>query len=86
MISIPCTYLPTRSEAGYNLRAPLMLSNKPNLNEGKPWSEMDLVDLRNALAHDRPLAEIADFLCRSEQEVQAKITELGLSQRGSKPD
>jgi hypothetical protein len=61
-----------------------MRYNVPNINAGKPWSEMDLVDLRNSLAHDRPVAEIADFLCRSEQEVQAKIDKLGLLQTGSK--
>jgi hypothetical protein len=29
-----------------------------------------------------PVAEIADFLCRSEQEVREKIPDLGWSQRG----
>ena len=61
-----------------------MQSNRPNINEGKPWSEMDLVDLRNSVAHGTPVAEIADFLRRSEREVQEKIAELGLPQRGSK--
>ena len=61
-----------------------MKYGQPNLNEGKPWSKMDLVDLRNSLAHDSSVAEIAEFLCRNEQEVQVKIAELGLSQRGSK--
>jgi hypothetical protein len=59
-----------------------MQYGKPNLNEGKPWSEMDLVDLRNALAHGRSVADIADFLCRSEQEVQEKIAELEGSKAG----
>jgi hypothetical protein len=48
----------------------------PNFNEGKSWSEMDLVDLRNSLAHGRTVAEIAEFLCRSEREVQEKVAEL----------
>jgi hypothetical protein len=48
----------------------------PNLNEGKDWSEMDLVDLRNSLAYGRSLEDIADFLCRSEDEVREKIAEL----------
>jgi hypothetical protein len=48
----------------------------PNLNEGKPWSEMDLVDLKNALAFGRSGKDIADFLCRSEDEVREKIAEL----------
>jgi hypothetical protein len=61
-----------------------MQYGEPNLNEGKAWSEMDLVDLRNSLKHGRSVAEIAEFLCRSEQEVQEKIAELGLPQRGPK--
>jgi hypothetical protein len=52
------------------------MGDTPDLNEGKPWSEMDLVDLRNALEHNRSVAEIAEFLCRSEREVQEKIDEL----------
>jgi hypothetical protein len=49
---------------------------EPNLNEGKDWSEMDLFDLKNSLARNTPVAEIADFLCRSEPEVREKIAEL----------
>jgi hypothetical protein len=58
-----------------------MQYGRPNLNEGKPWSEMDLVDLRNSLAFGRSVADIADFLCRSEQEVHNKIAELGWAHR-----
>jgi hypothetical protein len=54
----------------------IMQYGKPNLNEGKPWSEMDLVDLRNSLALGSSVAYIADFLCRSEGEVHEKIAEL----------
>jgi hypothetical protein len=53
-----------------------MQYGEPNLNEGKAWSEMDLFDLENSLARNTPVAEIADFLCRSEQEVREKIAEL----------
>jgi hypothetical protein len=53
-----------------------MQYGESNLNEGKPWSEMDLVDLRNSLAHGGSVAEIAEFLCRSEREVHEKIAEL----------
>ena len=53
-----------------------MMANEPNLNEGKPWSEMDLVDLRNSLALGRSVEYIADFLCRSVEEVRKKIAEL----------
>jgi hypothetical protein len=37
---------------------------------------MDLFDLKNSIARNTPVAEIADFLCRSEQEVREKIAEL----------
>jgi hypothetical protein len=54
----------------------MMQYGKPNLNEGKAWSEMDLVDLRNSLALGRSVAYIADFLCRSDNEVREKIAGL----------
>jgi hypothetical protein len=53
-----------------------MQYGEPNLNEGKPWSEMDLFDLKDCIARDTPVAEIADFLCRSEKEVREKIADL----------
>jgi hypothetical protein len=56
-----------------------MKYGRPNLNEGKPWSEMDLADLRNSLAHGRSIEDIADFLCRSVEEVRVKVAELKLS-------
>jgi hypothetical protein len=59
-------------------------SDEPNLNEGMPWSEMDLFDLRNTISRGQSAAEIADFLCRSEQEVLEKVAELGWSQRAPK--
>ena len=52
------------------------MNDRPNLNDGKPWSEMDLADLRNAIAFGRSVEDIADFLCRSENEVREKIAEL----------
>jgi hypothetical protein len=36
-----------------------MKYGRPNLNEGKEWSEMDLVDLRNSLALGRSVDYIA---------------------------
>jgi hypothetical protein len=36
-----------------------MQYGEPNLNEGKPWSEMDLFDLKDCIARDTPVAEIA---------------------------
>ena len=35
-------------------------------NSGEPWSEMDISDLTNELAHGRKMAETASFLCRDE--------------------
>jgi hypothetical protein len=53
-----------------------MRPSKPNLNDGKPWSEMDLLDLRNSMALGNSVAYVAEFLCRSEDEVREKIAEL----------
>jgi hypothetical protein len=43
------------------------MSEQPiqDINDGKPWSEMDLFDLRNSLAYGRSIEEVAGFLCRS---------------------
>jgi hypothetical protein len=51
-----------------------------DLNDGKPWSETDLFDLRNSLAYGRSIEEVAGFLCRSGtvEEVRRKADELGL--------
>ena len=58
------------------------MSKQPiqDLNDGKPWSEMDLFDLRNSLAYGRPIEEVASFLCRAGtlEEVRRKAEELGL--------
>jgi hypothetical protein len=50
-----------------------------DVNDGKPWSEMDLFDLRNSLAYGRSIEEVAGFLCRSGtvQEVRRKAEEMG---------
>jgi hypothetical protein len=49
---------------------------RPNLNTGKPWSEMDLSDLRHSLERGTSVPEIADFLCRDPEEVWQKMNEL----------
>ena len=58
------------------------MSEQPiqDANDGKPWSEMDLFDLRNSLAYGRSIEEVAEFLCRSGivDEVERKAEELGL--------
>jgi len=47
-----------------------------DINNGQPWSEMDLVDLNDGLWRGDWVAEIARFLCREEEEVRAKISRL----------
>ena len=60
------------------------MSEQPiqDANDGKPWSEMDLFDLRNSLAYGDSIEEVAAFLCRSGtvEEVRRKAEELGLLQ------
>jgi hypothetical protein len=51
-------------------------ADAPNINSGKPWSELDLEDLRYCLAADWPAEDIADFLCRDVDEVRAKTAEI----------
>jgi hypothetical protein len=46
-------------------------------NSGKPWSKMDISDLRNEIAHGRTVAKTASFLRRDEDEVREKMKELG---------
>jgi hypothetical protein len=48
----------------------------PTINAGEPWSEMDLSDLKDLIRDRRSIAEIAEFLCREVDEVEAKAAEL----------
>jgi len=61
-----------------------MLNNMPDLNDGKPWSEMDIEDLKDAISHGKTLKETMTFLCRSDwKDVAAQAKKLGLTwQRG----
>jgi hypothetical protein len=43
-------------------------------NSGEPWSEADISDLKNEIAHGRTIAETASFLCRDVYEVRAKMS------------
>ena len=54
-----------------------------DLNSGKPWSTMDLADLRRSLADGDSIGETARFLCRDVEEIRAKAIELGLIPSGS---
>jgi hypothetical protein len=51
-------------------------ADAPNINSGKPWSALDLEDLRYCLAAGESAEDIADFLCRNVDEVRAKTAEL----------
>ena len=53
-----------------------------NVNSGKPWSPVDLYDLRQGLGRGTPIDEVADFLCRDVSEVRAQASQLGLLKRG----
>jgi hypothetical protein len=48
----------------------------PNVNAGEPWSAMDMADLDELLTGGTPAAEIASYLCRDVDEVEAKIASL----------
>jgi hypothetical protein len=49
-----------------------------NINSGKPWSEIDDFDLKNSLAYGRSISEVADFLCRDEEEVRERAKQLNI--------
>ena len=53
-------------------------------NSGEPWSEMDISDLTNEIAHGRTVAQTASFLCRDVYQVRAKMKELKLTEQPSK--
>ena len=52
------------------------IEDRPDINTGKAWSEMDLFDLGNSVRLRESVDEIATFLCRSRREVREKIAEL----------
>ena len=58
-------------------------TQKIDMNDGELWSEMDLTDLKNSLAHGDTIEQAAVFLCRSStiDEVRRKVEELGLQYR-----
>jgi len=53
------------------------IDNRPNLNTGTEWPQMDLTDLMDMLLRGESIAEMADFLCRSRREVREKVIQLG---------
>jgi hypothetical protein len=52
------------------------IENRPDLNTGKKWSSMDLIDLANCIRVNDPVEEFASFMCRSRREIREKIAEL----------
>ena len=52
-----------------------------DINSGKEWSALDLADLHSGLVLGHSSEELAQFLCRDVQEVQAKMAELGFADR-----
>jgi hypothetical protein len=52
----------------------------PTINAGTPWLAMDMADLEEFLTNDTSVKEIASYLCREVDEVEAKIVSL----RGTK--
>jgi hypothetical protein len=54
-------------------------------NDGAPWDDQTINDLKAAVDHGRPLEEIAQYLCRSGtiEDVARKCRELGLKPKRS---
>ena len=55
------------------------LRDAASVNDGEPWSDMDIAELKNAIEYGETIAEAAEFLCRSTEEVAIKAKDLGLS-------
>ncbi len=48
------------------------------IDDHKPWSAMEVFDLRNSLEQGESIEQVAAVLCRSVDEVARKAKELGL--------
>jgi hypothetical protein len=59
-----------------SLTVEMDIEDRPDLNTGKAWSEMDLFDLANNVRLGVSIEETAEFLCRSRREVRDKIAAL----------
>jgi hypothetical protein len=64
--------------------SPVVIRPTSNGFQTEPWSEMDIRDLKGALAYGNTFADTASMLCRNEDEVRQKATELGLVERPGK--
>ena len=65
----------TPSEARTRRIAPMS-----NVSSAKPWSALDLQNLREGLRAGMPILKLADFLIRDVDEVEAKVAELAANQ------
>jgi hypothetical protein len=68
-------------ESGHILRAMLRLRKKPpsglkTINSGEPWSTIDMADLDEFLIDGQSVEKIAEYLCRTVEEVEAKTASL----------
>jgi hypothetical protein len=54
------------------------MDQPPPAFSGQPWSNADLLFLMDALKRGMSSAEVAGFLCRTENEVREKAKELSL--------
>ena len=50
-------------------------SGLETINSGQPWSALDVADLDELVTDRVPVADMADFLRRDVEEVEAKIAE-----------
>jgi hypothetical protein len=51
-------------------------SEEPNLNTGTPWRPSEDRDIRWGLDDNKPIEEIADFLCRTPSEIRQRIEKI----------
>jgi hypothetical protein len=60
------------------------ITEKIDIYDGEPWTEMDIDDLISALRHGDTIENAARFLCRSGtvDQVRRKAQELGLKYKG----
>ena len=63
------------------------MTEKIDIYDGEPWTDMDIDDLIAAIRHGDTIEETAQFLCRSGtlKDVRRKAEELGLKYRGRDP-
>ena len=61
------------------MKASTLTDFVPDLNDGEPWSDNDIEDLRAALLSGRSVEEVAQSLCRADlEDVRRKAKEIGL--------